>query len=170
VILLVITGTMGSGKTSVLAEASDILALCKIPHATIDLDAMGGAQLDVLGGRDDVMYANLTSVSLNYVGLGLTRFLVARAIESRTELDRCVRAVGADGASVCRLVANDDTMRKRVAERERGLLRQELIRRVTVLTEILDNAAVEDFSVSTENRTVTEAAREMLIRAGWILE
>jgi hypothetical protein len=38
------------------------------------------------------------------------------------------------------------------------------------LTEILDNAAVEDFSISTENRTVTEAAREMLIRAGWILE
>jgi hypothetical protein len=57
-----------------------------------------------------------------------------------------------------------------VVERERGLLRQELIRRVTVLTKILDNASIEDFSISTENRTVTEAAREMLIRAGWILD
>ena len=29
---------MGAGKTSVLAEASDILTLRKIPHAAIDLD------------------------------------------------------------------------------------------------------------------------------------
>jgi adenylate kinase len=38
VVLLVITGTMGAGKSTVLAEASDILAMLKIPHAKIDLD------------------------------------------------------------------------------------------------------------------------------------
>jgi hypothetical protein len=103
-ILLVITGTMGSGKASVLAEASDILALYKIPHSTIDVDAMRGARLGVTGDRDDLMYANLTSVSKNYVGLGLTRFLVARAIENRAELNRCVRAVGADETLGCRLL------------------------------------------------------------------
>jgi predicted ATP-binding protein involved in virulence len=39
--LLIITGTMGAGKTTVLGEASDILALRGIVHAAIDLDALG---------------------------------------------------------------------------------------------------------------------------------
>jgi hypothetical protein len=43
--LLIITGTMGAGKTTVLAEASDILALRHITHAAIDLDAFGLAHL-----------------------------------------------------------------------------------------------------------------------------
>jgi adenylate kinase len=37
--LLIITGTMGAGKTTVLGEASDILALRQIPHAAIDWTA-----------------------------------------------------------------------------------------------------------------------------------
>ena len=44
-LLLIITGTMGAGKTAVLAEASDILALRQIAHAAIDLDALGLAHL-----------------------------------------------------------------------------------------------------------------------------
>ena len=39
--LLIITGTMGAGKTAVLGEASDILAQRQIIHAAIDLDAVG---------------------------------------------------------------------------------------------------------------------------------
>src|SRR6266404_2571668 len=43
--LLIITGGMGAGKTSVLGEASDLLALRHITHAAIDLDAFGLAHL-----------------------------------------------------------------------------------------------------------------------------
>ena len=43
--LLIITGTMGAGKTAVLGEASDILAQRQIVHAAIDLDALGLAYL-----------------------------------------------------------------------------------------------------------------------------
>jgi hypothetical protein len=166
--LLVVTGTMGSGKTSVLSEASDILALHKISHAQIDLDALGAAYLSDDVNADTMMYENLASVAKNYVRLGLTRFLIARAIENRVELDRCCRAVGASETAVCRLVANDVTMRQRVAARERGIRQQEFVERVASLTEILDKAAIEDFTISTENRSVTDVAREMLIRARWI--
>jgi predicted ABC-type ATPase len=40
VTLLIITGTMGSGKTTILAEASDILKRLDVSHAAIDLDAL----------------------------------------------------------------------------------------------------------------------------------
>ena len=53
--LLIITGTMGAGKTTVLGEASDILALRHIPHAAIDLDALGLAYLSSTTGNDGVM-------------------------------------------------------------------------------------------------------------------
>ena len=36
--LLIISGSMGAGKTTVLSEASDLLAQADIPHAAIDLD------------------------------------------------------------------------------------------------------------------------------------
>jgi ABC-type uncharacterized transport system fused permease/ATPase subunit len=42
---LLITGSMGSGKTTVLSEASDLLTVRNIPHASIDLDALGTAHL-----------------------------------------------------------------------------------------------------------------------------
>jgi hypothetical protein len=110
-ILLIITGTMGSGKTSVLAEASDILRLHQIPHAQIDLDALGGAYIPG-HPHDDTMYENLASVSQNYARLGLSRFLIARAIESRGDLDRCCAAVSATTIRVCRLVASKETVRE----------------------------------------------------------
>ena len=39
--VLVITGSMGSGKTTVLGEASDILSAANVAHAAIDVDALG---------------------------------------------------------------------------------------------------------------------------------
>ncbi len=52
--MLIITGTMGAGKTTVLAEASDILALLHITHAAIDLDALGLAHLPSTTSNDGV--------------------------------------------------------------------------------------------------------------------
>jgi hypothetical protein len=159
---------MGAGKSTVLAEASDILATHQIPHAKIDLDALGGVYLPTGVEDNAAMYENLASISQNDARLGLTRFLVARAVESRIELDRCCQAVGATQTVVCRLIANDETMRARVAERERGMLRQDFIERETILNETLDRASLEDFSIATENIAVTDVAREVLIRARWI--
>ncbi len=77
--LLIITGTMGAGKTAVLAEASDILATRQIVHAAIDLDAIGLAHLPSSALSDGVMYDNLRSICRNYAAAGVQRFLLARA-------------------------------------------------------------------------------------------
>jgi len=61
-------------------------------------------------------------------------------------------------------------MRRRIAQREQGVLQQDFIERVTTLSEILDEARAEDFTISTEDRSVTDVAREVLLRAGWISE
>ena len=60
--LLIITGSMGAGKTSVLGEASDLLVRRQIAHAAIDVDALGLAYLPAATRSDDAMYSNLRSV------------------------------------------------------------------------------------------------------------
>jgi hypothetical protein len=166
--LLIITGSMGAGKTSVLAEASDILALRRIVHAAIDLDALGLAHLPSAADNDGVMYRNLESVCRNYAVLGVTRLLLARAMEDRGELELCSSVVAAANTQVCRLTAGIDTMQERVRKRESGVLQRQFVDRVTILDAILNLAALEDFSVINENRPLNEVAQEMLSKAGWI--
>ena len=167
--LLIITGSMGAGKTSVLAEASDILALRRIVHAAIDLDALGLAHLPSGAGTDGVMYRNLQSVCENYAALGVTRLLLARAVEDRAELELCRTAVSAQNTAVCRLAAGIDTMQQRVRTRESGILQDEFVDRVAILDAILDRARLEDVVVINENRSVNDVALEILMKAGWIL-
>jgi hypothetical protein len=161
---------MGAGKTTVMAEALDILTLRQIAHASIDMDALGGAHLASKTSSDDVMYRNFQSVWKNYAFIGLTRLLLARALESRSELERCRGVISPQNLVVCRLSASLETMQQRIKARETGILQQQFVARVPELNGILDRANLEDFVVTNENRPVTEVARETLVRAGWISE
>jgi hypothetical protein len=166
--LLIITGTMGAGKTSVLAEASDILALRQIAHAAIDLDGFGVAYLPTAATTDAVMYENLRLVCQNYIAHGVNRFLIARTIEDRAQLELCRDYTSATHTTVCRLTAGLDVMQERVKDREPGLLQRELCARVAKLNAILDAVRLEDIAVANENRCVTDVAMEMLVKAGWL--
>jgi hypothetical protein len=166
--LLIITGGMGAGKTSVLGEASDILSLHHVAHAAIDVDALGLARFDGATSNDEVMYRNLRSVCNNYASLGITRFLLARALENRAELDLCRDIVSAANTVVCRLIASVETMEQRIAQRESGVAQREYVSRAAELNRILDHARLEDFCLTSENRSLTGIAHEMLVTAGWI--
>jgi hypothetical protein len=159
---------MGVGKSSVLAEASDILALRHIVHAAIDLDALGLAHLPSAADNDGIMYRNLESICKNYAGLGITRLLLARAMEDRAELELCQSKVSAANTTVCRLVASIAEMQQRIKMRETGTLQRQYVDRIAILDAILDRAALEDFVVVNENRSLRDVAQEMLVKAGWI--
>jgi hypothetical protein len=159
---------MGAGKTVVLYEASDILALRQIAHAAIDLDALGVAHLPSAACNDGVIYRNLRSICKNYAATGVQRFLVARAMEDSAERERCREVIPAANTVVCRLTAGVEAMKQRVKMRESGVSQREYVARVAKLNVILDRAQLEDFTVVNENRSLTEVALEMLIRAQWI--
>jgi hypothetical protein len=166
--LLIITGTMGAGKTAVLGEASDILSKRQIVHAAIDLDALGLAHLPSLASSDRVMYDNLRSIRKNYAALGVERFLLARAIEDDAQLRLCRDIISAANTVVCRLTASIEAMKRRVQIRDLGILQWEYVARVAKLNAILDRVQLEDFSVANEDRSLTEVALETLVKAGWI--
>ena len=159
---------MGSGKTTVLGEASDILARRNVPHAAIDLDALGLAHLPSAMKNDGVMYRNLRSLCENYALEVVTRLLLARAMEDRNELEVCTGISPAASTVVCRLTASPETIRQRLQRRELGVKHSEYIDRSVALNAILDTTQLADFTVSTENRSPTDLANEMLLKAGWI--
>ena len=166
--LLIITGSMGSGKTAVLGEASDILALHGILHAAIDLDMLGMAHLPVAAASDGVMYRNLKTIWHNYAHNGADRLLLARAVEDHAEFERCLTAVAAKEVVVCRLAASIETMQQRVGLRELGACRGKYIERVVTLNDALNRAGLENFAISNEDHPLTEVATEVLERARWL--
>jgi len=80
---------MGTDKTVVLGEASDILSQRRLVHAAVDVDSLGLDHLPSRVPSDAVMYENLRAIYGNYAKAGVRRFLVARAIESETQLKLC---------------------------------------------------------------------------------
>jgi hypothetical protein len=114
------------------------------------------------------MYTNLQSVCENYGSLGVKRLLLARAIEDRAELELCVGAVCASNTIVCRLVTRVEAMEERVKLRESGFSQRDYLVRVAKLNDILERAQLESFTITNENRRLTEVANELLVKAGWI--
>ena len=165
--IIVISGSMGSGKTTVMAEASDLLAVAGVIHAAIDLDGLGIGHVPE-GGWPDLAYRNLACVWENYAEAGATRLLLAEAVESRDALDRIREVIPNSEVVVCRLRANLRTMQQRVLAREPGMLQDTFVARVAELDALLDAAHVEDFSLPNDEGSITDVARELLVRAGWL--
>ena len=165
--MLVITGSMGAGKSTAMAEASDILTAHGVVHAAVDLDGLG---IFHDGGRRgaDIAFVNLQSLWRNFAADGIDALVVAAALETTAELDRLRAASAAERVVVCRLRAPVDVMQARVRVREPGMLQAQLVDRVAVLERIVDAAALEDFSIVNDGVPVTMVAREMLVRAGWL--
>ena len=94
--------------------------------------------------------------------------MLARAIEKRAELELCSGVVSASNTTVCRLTASIEVMEQRVKLRESGVSQRDYVARVAELNTILDRAQLENFTITNENRPLTDVAHELLVRAGWI--
>ena len=79
---------------------------------------------------------------------GYRRFLIARAMEDRAQLELCRDLTSATHTVVCRLTARLEVMEERVKSREPGLLQRELCARVAKLNAILDAVRLEDITVA----------------------
>lgn len=166
--LLIISGSLGSGKTTVLSEASDLLTEAGISHAAIDLDCLAVMHPRREPHGEGLALANLASVWPNYASAGAERLLVARVVERRSELDAYRAAVPGAEIVVCRLTAPVWLMHERLRVREPGMFLDAALARSRELDAILEREGVEDYVVDNgPGRPVGDAAREALRGAGW---
>lgn len=165
--VLVISGSMGAGKTAVMGEASDLLLARGIQHAAIDLDMVQAPLLDGQPARD-LYLKNITALFDNCRQAGIDRFLVAVAIKDAASLADLKAAANATTITVCRLTASHQTMADRLRMREPGTRQQEFVDRARALDAVLDRTGVADFTIANDAHPITDVAMELLRRAGWL--
>jgi hypothetical protein len=166
--LLLISGTVGVGKSAVGAEMSEILADREVPHAFVDLDALTYSWPPQGRYNEDLALENLSVVWANFQRAGARRLVVARVVESREDLRRYEEAIPGASVILCRLVASLETREARLRAREMGAGREWHLARTEELEQILQGAALEDFQVVNDERPLRSVAEEVLRQAGWI--
>jgi adenylylsulfate kinase len=165
---LLITGTVGVGKSTVAAEISDVLADLKIPNAAVDLDALRCQWPPTSAWNGDLMFENLAALWPNYRAHGATHLILAAVLEDPAELVRYRAAVPGAEITVCRLIAPETVRLDRLRGRmPSGPSRDWHLGRTVELERILGRLAVEDFTVENGDRPVRDVAVEVIVRAGW---
>ncbi|TDD47231.1 hypothetical protein E1286_18320 [Nonomuraea terrae] len=164
---LLITGTVGVGKTSAADAAGDLLAGAGVPNAVIDLDWLRRAWP---APPDDPFHGaltlrNLRAVAVNFLAAGAERLVLAGVIESRDERLRHEEALAVP-LTVCRVRVALPEVRRRLAARhadDPGGLDWHLAR-AGELSAILDVAQVADYTVDGTGARARVAAR---VLDGW---
>ena len=167
--VLLITGTVGAGKTTIAEAINHELYRRDVPHAALDLDALIWHWPQTSQWHRDLMFENLAAVWANFARHGATRLVLARVLEDPDDLDRYRTAVPGADITVCRLVAPHDTRVQRLHRRmQPGEMLDWHLHRTGELHDILERAAFEDFVVENGDRAVRDVAVEVLTKAGWL--
>jgi len=167
---LLITGTVGAGKTTVAEAVGDLLAARGAPHAVVDLDQLSRCWPPPAGDRFNhaIELRNLRSVTANYRAAGVLRLILAGVIEQRSHLLDYERALDCR-ISIVRLRADPHVLADRLRDRHRndpdGLAWH--LARAPELTAVLDLACVADAEVDTTGRPIPEVAADVLDAVGW---
>jgi hypothetical protein len=166
---LLISGTVGSGKSTIAAEINDLLAEHQVPNAAVDLDALVWQWPSSSPWNSDLMFENLGVLWPNYRAHGADHLVLARVVEQSDELDRYRAVIPGAEITVCRLTAPEPVRQRRLRERmPPGPSLDWHLERTVELANILEQRALEDFIVDNGERPVCDVATEILVRSGWL--
>jgi hypothetical protein len=168
--VILVTGTVGVGKTSVLIEIGDVLAAQDEAYALVDLDWLAWLRPDPGRGTtvQHVLGENLRQVSATFRRAGVERLVLARAVRTGDELDAIRQALGGCELSVVRLVASPGAVEERLRGRDSGAQLAEHLAEAATFAAEAEVAGIGDAVVSTDGVDAAAAARAVLERAGWV--
>lgn len=161
---LLLTGTVGVGKTTVAEALAALLAARGEPHAWIDLDALRTGWPPPPGDRfgSTVMLRNLAAVSAVYRSAGHGSLVLAGVVESTADRDFVAGALGG-ALTVVRLVADLGVVRGRLRDRHRGDPEGLAwhLHRASELSAIQEAAAAEDVVLGADGDPSAVATRAL---------
>ncbi|MFD9791438.1 hypothetical protein ACFWXK_10860 [Streptomyces sp. NPDC059070] len=170
---LLITGTVGVGKTTAAELVGDLLADAGIPHAVLDLDGLCRAwpapEDDPFQQR--LLLANLRAVAVNHRAAGARHLVLAGVAENAGERNALQEALSLP-LRVCRLTAALDTVHTRLRHRHEGDYDPASfpwhLDRAGQLDLALDQAAFADDTLDTTQLTPEAVAATVAETTGWL--
>ncbi|MEL6416524.1 MAG: AAA family ATPase [Pseudomonadota bacterium] len=161
--LILISGPVGVGKTTVAQEMSALLALNSIAHTFVDLDALTHTyprpEHDPFG--QDLALKNLRALWENAQEHSPRLLLIARVIETAASAKKVADAVAAGRCTIIQLTAREETLIERVRKREKGSGRDWHEARAVELSRKLSETDFADHVCDTDNLSPTEVAAEL---------
>jgi predicted kinase len=170
---ILITGPVGSGKTTVAFEASAQLEAAGIAHALVDADELDRLFPAPPGDphKMELTQRNLAAVWENLSGAGAPRLILTMVAQSlERELPWVHAAVPGAQITMVRLRTSESTLLERVRRREVGSGEAYHARRSVEQARSMAREAEGEkvIVVETTGRQVVDIAREVLARCGWI--
>jgi hypothetical protein len=167
--VLLITGPVGVGKSTIAAEAARLLREADVPHALVDLDRIEECWPVPADDpwNERLSHRNLACMWANFRDVGADRLLLVRVLEARSLLRKVTQAVPGAEITVVRLRAPLAVLHARIRSREASDPSW-FLGAATHTAEVLEQARVEDHLVDNEDRPAAEVAEEVLRRAGWL--
>ncbi|WP_262348083.1 adenylyl-sulfate kinase [Cellulosimicrobium cellulans] len=167
---LLLTGTVGAGKSTTADHVGELLAERGVPHAVVDLDELRRSWPAPPGDpfQQDLELENLRAVAAVYRRRGAARLVLAGVLEDRDSRAAYADAVGMP-LTVCRLRLAVPAVRDRLDVRHAGhasVLAWHR-HRAGELHAILEAARVEDHVVDVEGLAPAEVAAAVLRAVGW---
>ena len=162
---LLLIGTMGSGKTTVMLEVGRLLSERGEPHALVDLDWLAWVEPPAASSLRvrDMLVANLAAVAATFRLGGIRQLVLARHVTQAQELAAIEAAVGQVELTVVRLEAPEALIESRIRARDTGRELEEHLAE-------LGAGATPEFpyrSVANDGKPPAEVADEVLRAAGW---
>jgi hypothetical protein len=164
--VLLITGPVGVGKTTVAFEIMEVLERRGISHAFFDLDGLTYVYPKPPADRFGERFA-LDALGLLFPRLqhqGVERLILARVLWERESLDLYRRAIPNAEITVARLTAPLAVIEARIRRREAGSAVDWYVGRARELDAQWASQPVEDILIDTADRDVPSIAEEIVTR------
>jgi dephospho-CoA kinase len=169
--VVVVTGTIGVGKTAIAMTMSEILHDRGIRHGLLEVDWLGEVYPapypeDPYSTR--FAMENLAAIWPHYLEVAITRAIVSMTIAHRQELKDLKAALPSAELTVVRLEASPQTRAERIRRRELGSLLDHFLEKTGPLAQQMESLRIGDLVVENDSRTPQAVATEILRRVGWL--
>lgn len=168
--VIVVSGTLGAGKTFTADALRDVLVDRGARCAVIDVDWLCQNDPAPADDRfnDRLAFTNLTAVWPNYAATGTEYLVLARVVEDPEDRMRYEAAFPDCTVRIVRVDAAPTTCARRLRRRmPAGSWRDAHLARTDVLADRLRVLALEDLVVVNESQPATDLASEILDGLDW---
>lgn len=167
--VLLLTGAVGVGKSTVSYEVRLRLAQADVRHVLIDdeFTLFHPHPIDDPSG-ERVRGRALRALWAVYEEAGMDRLVLSRVIESDDDLEHIRDAIPDADVQVFWLVAPFETLTERIRSKGVPTAENWCLNRAAELLQIWDSNPIQAQVIDTDRRSVRDIAAEVVTRSGWL--